>query len=221
MAVSVAGDKEAEAVVFGLISRGYKLVASLEQEVTGRLATVRLIPPLTNDAGVIVDLLFASCGIEPEVVAAATNENIARGVTGPVATVGYLIAMKTLSERDTRNQDRQDLIDLIRASSPADLEVARAGAALKGRSIAEIFAHLHNVRIDWLKSGDPSLVGGLVKLEKSALSRQGLGTSPCGLRPRGGKTDRRGPRNRADQGLQAPSNGICRLHDRPRRLPSR
>lgn len=52
---------------------------------------------------------------------------------------------------------------------------SRAGAALKGRSIAEIFAHLHNVRIDWLKSGDPSLVGGLVKLEKSALSRQGLG----------------------------------------------
>lgn len=126
MAVSVTGDHEAEAVVFGLIRSGYKLVASLEQEVTGRLATVRLVPPVSDDAGVIVDLLFVSCGIEPEVVAAATTETIARDVTAPVATVGHLIAMKTLSESDTRNQDRQDLIELIRAASPAVLGIARA-----------------------------------------------------------------------------------------------
>ena len=44
----------------------------------------------------------------------------------------------------------------------------------KGRTIAEIFAHVHNVRIDWLKSGDPSLIGDLVKLEKGSLSRRGL-----------------------------------------------
>ena len=130
MAVSVAGDQQAESVVFGLIHRGYKLVASLEQEVTGRLATVRLVPPLSHDAGVIVDLLFASCGIEPEVVAAATSETIARNVVAPVATIGHLIAMKTLSESDTRNQDRQDLIELIRAAPPADLEIARASVAL-------------------------------------------------------------------------------------------
>ncbi len=42
----------------------------------------------------------------------------------------------------------------------------------KGRSIAEMFAHLHNVRIDWLKSGDPSLLTGLAKLEKDGLARE-------------------------------------------------
>lgn len=130
MAVSVAGDQEAEALVFGLVSSGYKTVASLEQEVTGRLATVRLLPPLSHEAGVIVDLLFASCGIEPEIVAEATRETIALDVVGPVATVGHLIAMKTLSESDGRFQDREDLLALIRGCSSTDLELARAGMAL-------------------------------------------------------------------------------------------
>jgi len=38
---------------------------------------------------VIVDLLFASCGIEPEIVAEATRETIALDVVGPIATVGH------------------------------------------------------------------------------------------------------------------------------------
>ena len=130
MAVSVAGDQEAEALVFGLVSKGYKTVASLEEEVTGRLATVRLLPPLSHEAGVIVDLLFASCGIEPEIVAEATRETIALDVVGPIATVGHLIAMKTLSESDGRFQDREDLLALIRGCSSTDLELARAGLAL-------------------------------------------------------------------------------------------
>lgn len=130
MAVSVAGDQEAETLVFGLVSKGYKTVASLEQEVTGRLATVRLLPPLSHEAGVIVDLLFASCGIEPEIVAEATRETIALEVVGPIATVGHLIAMKTLSESDGRFQDREDLLALIRGCSSTDLELARAGMAL-------------------------------------------------------------------------------------------
>jgi uncharacterized damage-inducible protein DinB len=44
----------------------------------------------------------------------------------------------------------------------------------KGRSIAEMFAHMHNVRLDWLKSGDPALLGALAKLEKAELSREAL-----------------------------------------------
>ena len=130
MAVSVVNDHEAELIVFYLVSRGYRTVASLEQEVTGRLATVRLVPPLSNDAGVIVDLRFASCVIEPEIVAAATREAIALDVTGPVASIGHLIAMKTLSESDRRFQDRGDLLSLLHASSPTDLEMARAALRL-------------------------------------------------------------------------------------------
>lgn len=132
VAVSVGDDAEAETLVLGLVSQGYKTVASLEQEKTGRLATVRLVPPLQNDAGVIVDLLFASCGIEPEIVLGATFETIARDVTGPVASIGHLIAMKTLSESDIRLQDRQDLLYLIRFSSEADLDTARTGINLIG-----------------------------------------------------------------------------------------
>jgi uncharacterized damage-inducible protein DinB len=44
-------------------------------------------------------------------------------------------------------------------------------APLKGRSIGEMFSHVHNVRLDWLKSGDPSLVDALAKIEKADLAR--------------------------------------------------
>jgi uncharacterized damage-inducible protein DinB len=52
---------------------------------------------------------------------------------------------------------------------------ALATKPAKGRSIAEMFAHLHNVRIDWLKSGDPTLLAGLAKLEKDGLTHEILG----------------------------------------------
>ena len=39
-------------------------------------------------------------------------------------------------------------------------------SASKGRTVGEQFAHLHNVRLMWLKSADRSLLEGLEKLEK-------------------------------------------------------
>ncbi len=39
-------------------------------------------------------------------------------------------------------------------------------SASKGRSVAEQFAHLHNVRLMWLQSA-PELIEGLSKIEKS------------------------------------------------------
>ncbi|HEX8734582.1 MAG TPA: DinB family protein [Pyrinomonadaceae bacterium] len=35
----------------------------------------------------------------------------------------------------------------------------------KGRSVAENFAHIHNVRLMWLKASQPELSGGLTKIE--------------------------------------------------------
>jgi uncharacterized damage-inducible protein DinB len=35
-----------------------------------------------------------------------------------------------------------------------------------GRTIAETFAHLHNVRLMWLKASSPDLLAGLEKIEK-------------------------------------------------------
>jgi uncharacterized damage-inducible protein DinB len=38
-------------------------------------------------------------------------------------------------------------------------------SASKGRSVGEQFAHLHNVRLMWLKSAAPELLAGLNKIE--------------------------------------------------------
>lgn len=39
-------------------------------------------------------------------------------------------------------------------------------AASKGRNVGEQFAHIHNVRLMWLKQAAPELIGKLVKIEK-------------------------------------------------------
>lgn len=46
-------------------------------------------------------------------------------------------------------------------------EDALAGvSASKGRTVAEQFAHIHNVRLMWLKEAAPDLLAGLAKFEK-------------------------------------------------------
>ena len=65
LAVSVASDAEAESVTARLVGAGCRVVATVEQIATGRLATVRLVVGATADAPV-VDLLFASSGIEDQ-----------------------------------------------------------------------------------------------------------------------------------------------------------
>jgi len=46
-----------------------------------------------------------------------------------------------------------------------DAESLSSHSASKGRSVGEQFAHLHNVRLMWLKSAAPELLKGLVKVE--------------------------------------------------------
>jgi uncharacterized damage-inducible protein DinB len=41
-----------------------------------------------------------------------------------------------------------------------------AVAASKGRSVGETLAHVHNVRLMWLKAASPDLLEGLQKIEK-------------------------------------------------------
>ena len=51
-------------------------------------------------------------------------------------------------------------------------------SASKGRSVGEQFAHIHNVRLMWLKASAPDLLAGLGKLEKEgALDKKLLGKS--------------------------------------------
>jgi uncharacterized damage-inducible protein DinB len=39
-------------------------------------------------------------------------------------------------------------------------------SASKGRNVGEQFAHIHNVRLMWLKAAAPALLSGLAKVEK-------------------------------------------------------
>lgn len=52
---------------------------------------------------------------------------------------------------------------LLDSLTPEQLMLKPEG---KGRSVGEMFAHLHNVRLMWLKSANPALLEGLAKLEK-------------------------------------------------------
>ena len=125
IAVAVSSDAESEYLVAALICGGYHVRTLLEQDATGRLATVRLIGPVQTTPEVIVDLLFASCGIEREIVAKADTLEVSRGVRVPVASLGHLIAMKVLSESSARLQDQTDLIKLIENAADSELEHAR------------------------------------------------------------------------------------------------
>ncbi len=151
-AVAVRDDREAESLVGALVARGYRAVAIVEQEATGRLATVRL--EHGSGRGVMVDLLFATAGIEPEVVADASPLTIVPGVDVPVASVGHLLALKILALDDqTRPQDRADVVALLRVASAADLSVADAALATirqrgcdRGRDLPALFSQVRGLR---------------------------------------------------------------------------
>jgi hypothetical protein len=128
--VAVADDATAEALVHSLVGSGYRILASLDQEQVGRLATVRLEAPTEGPAGVVVDLLFASSGIEAEVVRDAEVLEVLPGLRVPVARRGHLLTLKLLSDSPGRPQDRVDIVALLREATPADLEEVRQLAVL-------------------------------------------------------------------------------------------
>src|ERR1044071_5182260 len=51
---------------------------------------------------------------------------------------------------------------LLDAVDPASLD---SHSASKGRSVGEQFAHIHNVRLLWLKASAPDLLKGLATIE--------------------------------------------------------
>lgn len=123
-AVAVENDGEAEDVVHWLRARGYEPKEVLEQDYVERLSGVRLAH---DGSDVIVDLLFASSGIENEIVASADHLEVLPRLTVPVATTAHLIALKILAGR---NQDLTDLGYLITEASPTELDDAREAVRL-------------------------------------------------------------------------------------------
>jgi predicted nucleotidyltransferase len=130
LAVAVTSDAQAEALIQALRALGYRIDATVEQDAVGRLATVRLARATEADAP-IIDLLFASSGIEAEVVAEAESLELLPKLTMRVARIGHLIALKVLSRDDIeRPQDVVDLRSLLRVATSTELARAREAVAL-------------------------------------------------------------------------------------------
>ncbi len=126
-AVTVTDDAAAEQYVFRMRQLGYELDLALDQSAHSRLSTVRL---RRSRRSPFVDLLFASTGIEEEIVAAAGKIEVVAGLFTEVAQVGHLIAMKLVSRDD--KQRPQDLLDLTQLTKAADAtEWARAEEAVE------------------------------------------------------------------------------------------
>jgi len=130
LAVSVEDDNGAEAVVRGLLHRGYGLIATVEQDHTGRLATARLAMPSQGEHGVVLDLLFATVGIEPEIVVAASVVDVLPGLALPVAQVGHLLAMKLLSRGEHRPLDQADIDALLGVADEREFQRLREAVEL-------------------------------------------------------------------------------------------
>jgi hypothetical protein len=130
LAVAVASDAEAEALIHTLRTRDYGIEAIVEQDAVGRLATVR-VRRSGQPRAPVVDLLFASSGIEREVVEESQSIELLPNLTMAVARTGHLIALKVLSRDDLkRPQDLVDLRALLRVASATELARARESLAL-------------------------------------------------------------------------------------------
>ncbi len=152
LAIAVTSDREAEELVKSLVSGGYshREDSVFEQTFTDRMATVRIESPSGFGAvGVVIDLIFAASGIEPEIVQSAES---LPGFYIPVATLGHLMALKILAGR---RQDLADLDALLKVADQNDLNLAKDALELierrgcdRGKDLQQEFAHfLQNRRL--------------------------------------------------------------------------
>jgi predicted nucleotidyltransferase len=145
LAVAVADDSEAEQLVQAM-APAFVTVATVEQDVLGRLGAVRLARAGESQEGAVVDLLCASSGIESEIVRAATPLDVFGGLVVPVARTGHLMALKVLSRDDRRPQDDLDLRTLLLAASDEERAIALEALSL----IVERGAHRdRDLVADW------------------------------------------------------------------------
>jgi hypothetical protein len=108
LAVTVATDDEAEALTRRLGDRGCHVTAIVEQESTGRLATVGLVVA-RDPRSPVVGLLFASSGIEAEAVAESEPLAVLEGVQLPVMAVSTADSGREGAERIGRRHGTRRL----------------------------------------------------------------------------------------------------------------
>ena len=126
IAVAVDDDEEAEQLLHALQARGFIIDTVIEQEATSRLATARTYHCEESPEGILIDLLFASSGIEPEIADRARILEIVEGLAIPVARPADLFALKLLSvDPDNRPQDVIDLHRLAEETNDLDSDEIR------------------------------------------------------------------------------------------------
>lgn len=146
--IAVEGDEAAEATIRDLGGRGYTTVVVTVHEPTGRLSTARLAHPEHDPA--LVDVLFASSGIEDVVARGAKRVTVTSGLAAPVASIGHLLAMLARDDRNRPN-DADDLRRLAEVASESDWGIARAAVDLisergfhRGRDLAGLMGELRS-----------------------------------------------------------------------------
>jgi uncharacterized damage-inducible protein DinB len=81
------------------------------------------------------------------------------------------ITQQIVESWEINNRINLFLIDAV------EQEWLEAKSASGGRTAGEQFAHIHNVRLMWLKAADPQLLTGLEKLDKGGLTKEILRAS--------------------------------------------
>ncbi len=131
VAVAVDSYEELVRIERKLLSRGYSDSQLLMHAMPTRKMGLRLRTPTTCSRPLALDLLYASSGIEHEIVASAQLLEILPGVQIPVASRPHLIAMKVRSVDDAeRIRDQADLRQLLFGATKQEIDLARAALAL-------------------------------------------------------------------------------------------
>jgi predicted nucleotidyltransferase len=151
LAIAAESDQQAEQCVRALSGIGYKVQMLLEQRKHDRIATVRLMK--AGEEGAVVDLLFASSGIEAEIVMAAEPIEVFEHLVVPVATVAGLLALKVLSVDPARRpQDAVDIKNLLSLASASDTDEAHRLLRLvqergynRGKNLLAEFEHYRRI----------------------------------------------------------------------------
>jgi uncharacterized damage-inducible protein DinB len=79
-----------------------------------------------------------------------------------------MITNQVVEAWEIHNRINLYILDAIAQENLADVSPA------KGRTVGELFAHLHNVRLMWLKAAAPDLLKNLKKIEKTETRKKDL-----------------------------------------------
>lgn len=79
-----------------------------------------------------------------------------------------MIPNQAVETWEIHNRINLYVLDAIETESLNDVSPAR------GRTVGELFAHLHNVRLMWLKAAAPELLKDLPKIEKPEAGKKDL-----------------------------------------------